>query len=90
MKRSAPERNYIRDYVIMHRNCAVCAAVCTVIVLCCLTIDPCDHHTLPEGLPQQSDATGRVVVKQLEDIHPSLTGTERAVSLKTTMLILYV
>lgn len=89
MKRSAPDRNDIR----MLSKCFELSGSCVVwfvIVRHCLTIDPCDHYTLPESLPQQSDATGRVVVKQLEDIHPSLTETERAVSIKTTLLILYV
>ena len=39
------------------------------------TVHPGDHHALPEGLPEQGRAAGRVVVEQLEDIHPTL-GTE--------------
>lgn len=36
------------------------------------TIHPGHHHTLPEGLPKQSNPTRWVIVKQLEHIHPSL------------------
>lgn len=43
-----------------------------------LTIDPRYYDALPERLPQKGDAAGRVVVKQLEDIHPSLVETESA------------
>lgn len=89
MKRSAPERN---DRSMLCERAGLCRLCCAniVVVRYGLTIDPCNDHTLPEGLPQQGDATGRVVVKQLEDIHPSLTETERAVSIKTTVLILHV
>ena len=52
-------------------------------VFACLTVHPGHYDTLPEGLPQQGHTTGRVVVKQLEHIHPSLrhrqVGTERQV-----------
>lgn len=89
MKRSAPVRNDMRIVVIVHWIVRFVLSALQF-VRHCLTIDPRNHHTLPESLPQQSDATGRVVVKQLEDIHPSLTETERAVSIKTTLLILYV
>lgn len=36
------------------------------------TIDPGHHHTLPEGLPEQSNPTRRVIIKQLKHIHASL------------------
>lgn len=36
------------------------------------TVDPGNYYAFPECLPQQSHPTGRIVVKQLEDVHPSL------------------
>lgn len=36
------------------------------------TIHPGNHHTLPEGLPEQSNPTRGVIIKQLKHIHPSL------------------
>lgn len=47
-----------------------------------LTVHPGDDHALPEGLPQQRDPAGRVVVKQLEHVHAALgdsTARHRAV-----------
>lgn len=58
----------------MHLN----VFICYVLLRQHLTIDPRYDDTLPEGLPQKGDATGRVVVKQLEDIHPSLVEIESA------------
>lgn len=43
------------------------------VCLCLLhTVDPGNYYAFPECLPQQSHPTGRIVVKQLEDVHPSL------------------
>lgn len=37
------------------------------------SIHPGHHHALPKCLPEQGGATGRVVVKQLEDVHPAIS-----------------
>lgn len=61
----------IYDHVAMkHYTARVC--------LCLLhTVDPGNYYAFPECLPQQSHPTGRVVVKQLEDVHPSLQRSRR-------------
>lgn len=39
-----------------------------------LTIDPCDADSLEDSHEEKTHAAGRVVVKQLEDIHAALRG----------------
>lgn len=37
-----------------------------------LTIDPGDAESLKDGHKEQAHATGSIVIKELEDIHPTL------------------
>lgn len=43
-----------------------------------LTIDPGDAESLEDGHKEQAHATGSIVIKELEDIHPTLGRAKRA------------